>query len=240
MESGRRPGWLIDEVTAAGRENLDPEHVARYDSKMDAGAADEVVFLQAAGLNADSTVVDLGAGTGQFTRAVATCCRRVVAVDVSAVMLAALRANVEAAELANVEVVQAGFLTYEHEGAPADLVYSRLALHHLPDFWKGVALQRVHDMLRPGGLFRLSDVVYDFDPGEAAARIDAWCATATGDDEMDIGTDWARWELEEHVRDEHSTFRWLLEPMLERAGLVLDSADFSDGGVFARYLTRAV
>lgn len=240
MERGRRPGWLLDEVAAAGRENLDPEHVARYDSKMDAGATDEVAFLQAAGLNADSTVVELGSGTGQFTRAVATRCRRVVAVEVSPPMLAALRANIEAAELANVEVIQAGFLTYEHEGAPADVVYSRLALHHLPDFWKGVALERVHDMLRPGGLFRLSDVVYDFEPGEAVARIEAWCATSAADDDMDLDTDWARWELEEHVRDEHSTFRWLLEAMLERAGFVLDSAEFSADGIFARYLTRAI
>jgi hypothetical protein len=35
----RRPGWVLDELANAGRENLDPDHVARYDAKMDAGAA---------------------------------------------------------------------------------------------------------------------------------------------------------------------------------------------------------
>jgi hypothetical protein len=32
------PGWLLDEVASAGRENLDAGHVGRYDAKEDAGA----------------------------------------------------------------------------------------------------------------------------------------------------------------------------------------------------------
>lgn len=35
------PGWLLDEVANAGRENLDADHVSRYDSKEDAAATDE-------------------------------------------------------------------------------------------------------------------------------------------------------------------------------------------------------
>jgi hypothetical protein len=31
-----RPTWFIDELSYAGRENLDAEHVARYDGKEDA------------------------------------------------------------------------------------------------------------------------------------------------------------------------------------------------------------
>jgi hypothetical protein len=44
-------------------------------------------------------------------------------VDVSPIMLDRLREK--AAGLGNVDVVQAGFLSYEHSGAPADFVYSR-------------------------------------------------------------------------------------------------------------------
>jgi hypothetical protein len=40
------PGWLLDEVAIAGRENLDADHVSRYDSKMDAEAAEELVLLK--------------------------------------------------------------------------------------------------------------------------------------------------------------------------------------------------
>jgi ubiquinone/menaquinone biosynthesis C-methylase UbiE len=229
------PGWMLDEVAGAGRENLDGEHVRRYDGKEDAGAAEEVALLTAQGLGADSVLVDLGAGTGQLTLAAAPRCARVVAVDVSPVMLQILREKVTASGLGNIEVVQAGFLTYEHTGAAADIVYSRYALHHLPDAWKAIALTRMRRMLRPGGLLRLWDVVYDFDPQDAEQRLEAWCATG-GDG---IVGEWSRGEYEEHVRDEHSTFTWLLEPMIRRAGFEIEEAHHSDDGIFARYLLRA-
>jgi SAM-dependent methyltransferase len=227
------PSWFIDELRVAGRENLDPDHVGRYDGKEDADAAAEVALLRELGLARDSVVVELGAGTGQFSVAVAPECARLVAVDVSPVMLDRLRDK--AAGRGNVEIVQAGFLTYEHAGSPADFVYSRYALHHLPDFWKAVALDRLRRLLRPGGVLRLWDVVYDFAPSEAGERLEAWLATG-GDD---VEADWSRAELEEHVRDEHSTFTWILEPIIERAGFAIERAEHSPDGVFARYVLRA-
>jgi ubiquinone/menaquinone biosynthesis C-methylase UbiE len=233
-EPDRTPGWLLDEVANAGRENLDAGHVSRYDAKEDAGATDEVLFCSELGLTGESVVVEIGAGTGQFALAVAPVCARVVAVDVSPVMLKTLRAKIDQARLHSVEVVQAGFLTYEHQGGPADLVYSRYALHHLPDFWKAVALARIHQILRPGGVLRLWDVVYSFDPAEAEDRIEAWCSTG----KTTAYDGWSRAELEEHVRDEHSTFSWLLEPMIQRSGFAIEGAEYSDDGVFAKYVLR--
>jgi len=151
-------------------------------------------------------------------------------------MLSQLEAKLGELGLSNVEIAHAGFLTYDHAGAPADFVYSRLALHHLPDFWKALALDRVRRMLRPGGLFRLWDVVYDFEPADAEARIEAWCATA-GDA---VEGEWSRAEYEEHVRDEHSTFTWILEPMLERCGFQIEAAEHTSDGIFAKYLARAI
>lgn len=230
-----RASWVPDEVLTAGRENLDPGHVARYDRKEDAGAAEEVARLLRAGLAPDATVVDLGAGTGQLTLAIAPHVRRVVAVDVSPVMLERLRAKVTRAGVANVECVHAGFLTYEHHGAPAALVYSRYALHHLPDFWKAVALTRMAAMTAPGGWLRLWDVVYGFAPDETETTLERWFATAPADG---VDQEWTRAELEEHVRDEHSTFTWLLEPMIERAGFTIESATYSTDQISARYLCR--
>ena len=228
--------WWLDERAHAGREHFDEEHARRYDAKMDAGADEEIRLLQAAGeLGPDSCVVDLGAGSGQFSLAVAAVCRRVVAVDVSPVMLGRLREKLDAAGLDNVETVDAGFLTYEHAGAPADLVYSRYALHHLPDFWQGIALQRIAGMLRAGGLLRLSDVVYSFGPDEAEERIEAWIAETMA---ADVEGGWTRAELAEHVRDEHSTYTWLLEPMLDRAGFDVVDARYSASGMDAQYLCR--
>src|SRR5947209_3257346 len=88
---------------------------------------------------ATDTFLDLGAGTGLIALAAAHVCRRVVAVDVSAPMLEHLRSRVTQLGIANVECVHGGFLTYQQQGQPADFVHSRNALHHLPDFWKGIA-----------------------------------------------------------------------------------------------------
>jgi ubiquinone/menaquinone biosynthesis C-methylase UbiE len=230
----RTPGWLIDELSCAGRENVDAEHVARYDAKEDASAASEVALLDRLGLTGESVVVEFGAGTGQFTVEVARSCGRVVAVDVSRPMLAALEAKVDELGLANVEVVCAGFLTYEHTREPADFIYSRYALHHLPDFWKALALARMREVLRVGGVLRLWDVVYDFDPAEAVGRVEAWCATGGAT----VDGAWGRAELEDHVREEHSTFTWLLEPMFERCGFEIAERECSEDGIFASYVLR--
>ncbi len=234
MVTGSEP-WVPDELGMAGRENLDRDHVLRYDDKEDGHAADEVATLLALGLPVRPTVIDLGAGTGQFTLAVAPYARRVVAVDVSPVMLERLAAKVAGAAARNVELVRAGFLTYEHTGERADVVYSRYALHHLPDFWKTVALRRIAELLEPGGVLRLVDVVYHFDVADAATVLERWMRENASDA---VGDGWTRAELEEHVRDEHSTFTWLLEPMLGRAGFTIDDAVYSGDRMVAAYVCR--
>ena len=229
--------WALREATTAGRENLDPVHALDYDRKENASADVEVELLKRLGLSKTSEVVDFGAGTGQFTLAAASIAARVVAVDISPVMLTVLKNKVREASLENVDVVQSGFLTYQHAGAPADFVYSRFALHHLPDLWKAIALGRVRQITRPGGVLRLWDVVYNCSPQDAESRLVAWCATLPREDQ---GGGWARADIEEHIRDEHSTFTWLLEPMMERSGFQIDRAEYSSDGIFAQYIARAV
>lgn len=232
----RIASWFPHELGMAGRENLDPGHVARYDGKMDAEAEAEVALLSGLGLSPASTLLEFGPGTGQFTIAAAQRCARVCAVDVSPPMLQRLSEKLTAQGLGNVELVEAGFLSYAHRGAPADFVYSRFALHHLPDFWKATALLRVRAMLRPGGVFRLWDVIYDFPLEEARDRIEAWCAMGG----EGVEGEWSRAEMEEHVRDEHSTFTWLLEPMLAQAGFEIFDVTRSPDRFESKYLLRAV
>ncbi|MEO5899582.1 MAG: class I SAM-dependent methyltransferase, partial [Ilumatobacteraceae bacterium] len=177
------------------------------------------------------TVVDMGAGTGVFAMAAATHVGRVIAVDVSLAMLAVLRER--AATAGNVEVVAAGWVSYMHDGPPADAVFSRNALHQIPDFWKGVALTRVAEMLRPGGILRLHDLIYDFEPADARVRMDAWFAGAVDDP----ARGWTAAELAEHVRIEHSTYRWLFEPLLEHAGFEILDVEYRRG-VYGAYTCR--
>ena len=223
------PGWYPDEAGLAGPEHLDPAYVAGYDHKAGEAAREDSAWLQGLGLPIGATVVDMGAGTGAFALAAATLGYRVIAVDISAEML---RMAARKAGAHSVEFIHAGLLTYEHRGQPADMVYSRNALHHLPDFWKAVALRRMASMLRPGGLLKLRDIVFSFDPGETDRAIERWLAEAP---ETPAGG-WTRAELETHLRAEFSTFTWLMELMLERCGFSIREAHYSDSGIFADYL----
>jgi trans-aconitate methyltransferase len=160
--------WVPDELNWAGREHLDPDVVAGYDNK--AGPAripEDIETLRKLGLNSSSLVLDMGAGTGSFAAAVAPHCRRVVAIDVSHEMVA-LVAN-KTRHLPNARVERAGFLTYRHREEPAEFVYSRNSLHHLPDLWKVVALQRVKELMAPEGTLFLRDILLRR-AGRAAVR----------------------------------------------------------------------
>jgi ubiquinone/menaquinone biosynthesis C-methylase UbiE len=225
------PNWFPDELAHAGSEHLDPDYVEGYDDKAATDPDEDVILLRDLGLNESTTLVDLGAGTGTFALAAAPFCRRVVAADVSAAMLRQVRTKAERLGLANVECVRAGFLSYEHQGEPATFVYSRNALHHLPDFWKAIALRRIAAMLRPGGVFRLRDLVYSFAPAEADQHVEPWLAYAAADP----ARGWTRAELETHLREEFSTFDWLLEPMLQRAGFAIRDVEHAPSRIYSAY-----
>ncbi len=211
--------WRLDERAYAGPEHLDEHYVEGYERKAGYDPRADIAELRRYGLGDGSVVVDLGAGTGAFTAAAAACGAHVTAVDVSPVMVATLQARIVGEQLTNVSVVHAGFLSYEHTGAAADIVFTRHALHQIPDFWKAFALTRMAAMLRPGGILRVADLIYDIEPGGVPALVDDWIAGATDD----TTRGWTAPELAEHVRTEHGTFRWLFEPMLEHAGFeILD------------------
>jgi ubiquinone/menaquinone biosynthesis C-methylase UbiE len=215
---------MLDEMAHAGPEHLDEAFIAGFDRKQ--GYPDpsaDIEAFKAHGLGGSSVVVDLGTGTGQFALPAAWHFGTVIAVDVSAAMLAAVREKAAgiSAPLPPLQYVQGGFLSY-FPGAPVDGVYTRHALHQIPDFWKALALTRVAAMLRPGGVLRLRDLVYDFTPAEAGDVFDRWLAAAAADPAAGYTTaDYA-----EHIRAEHSTFRWLLEPMLAVAGFEITAVSY--------------
>lgn len=219
------PSWFLDEVKHAGAEHLDDEYVAAYDVKSATDWSDQIGELLRLGIGPDSTVVDLGAGTGTFAEAIRPHVKRVVAVDVSPAMVRELRAR-------GFDAAHAGFLTYEHSGEPADLVLSRNALHHLPDFFKTLALERIASMLRPSGVLVLQDLIFSFEPGNARAAVDRWLAAAT----TDPAKGWTADQLAEHVRTEFSTYTWLLEPMLDRAGFDIHERHLSASEIYTRYV----
>jgi ubiquinone/menaquinone biosynthesis C-methylase UbiE len=225
--------WVIDELDYAGPEHLDPDFVSGYDRKQGFPPVDPdlQVLDELGALGPECTAVDLGTGTGRFAIAAASRCRRVVAADVSTAMLAHVQQSAESAGvLPRLECVRAGFLSYEHRGPRADAVYTRNALHQLPDFWKGLALHRIAGILRPGGVLRLHDLVYDFTPAEAPQVLEEWMSAAS----KDPAEGYTREDFTTHVRTEFSTYSWLLERLLSAAGFRIDSREVA-GRIYATY-----
>lgn len=222
--------WLFDEVAHAGAEHLDPNQVANYDEKIPFDPSEEIELLKKHGLSIDDTIVDFGTGTGTFPIAVADHCGRVVGIDIAGTMLDVAHEKVKANEVQNVELVNDGWLTYDHAGAPASFVFSKNTLHHLPDFWKIEALKTVGDILDEGGIFRLRDLVYSFDPADSQGAIATWL------DGME-STQFTEGELHRHFREEFSTYGFVLESMLEQTGFEILNATYRDG-FYASYTCR--
>ncbi len=192
------------------------------------GEIEEVLdFLD---LQPDQSVLEIGTGTGEFALAAARCCTRVYAVDLSPGMLRYAEKKAQMRGVANVEFLPGGFLTYRHEGAPLHAIVSQIALHHLPDFWKQIALLRMAEMLAEGGKLCLRDVVYSFDPAKHGEFLDEFISKAA----EKAGPQFAR-SICEHVRNEYSTMDWIMRGMIERAGFKIEKATHSQG-FFALYL----
>ncbi len=96
--------------------------------------------------------------------------------------------------------------------------------HHLPDFWKQIGLRRVAHMLKPGGRFYLFDVVFPSDPPDLAPQSEQWVAAMAAA----AGPEFAA-EVETYISDEHSTYDWVLEGMVARAGFSIDSVNYRNG-----------
>jgi len=222
-----KPNWFYDETKHSGVDYSDPAQVAVYDDrhqKFRDYKKEAEAILRAVKIEPEDTVIDLGVGTGAFSLNAAPHCKTIYAVDVSPVMLAYTRQKAELAGLTNLVFCQGGFLTYEHQGPKVDAVVSVAVLHHLPDFWKFVGLGRVAKMLRPGGRFYLFDVVFPSDLKDYETRFGNWISSMT----RMVGADFAT-EAEAHIRDEYSTYDWVMEGYLTRAGFLIDETNYTDG-----------
>jgi hypothetical protein len=111
-----------------------------------------------------------------------------------------------------------------------DAVVTQIALHHLPDFWKQIALLRIFDMLNEGGKFCLRDVVYSFDPRDQEKFFGEFISKASGKG----GPEFAA-RILDHIKKEYSTMDWIMQGMIERAGFEITRLEHSHG-FFGLYL----
>jgi SAM-dependent methyltransferase len=111
-------------------------------------------------------VLDVAAGTGHLSRAIAPHVQRVVAVDLTPEMLAQGQREAEQAGLTNLVFEQGVAEHLPYPDAAFDLVVSRFSLHHFADA-RG-PLQEMVRVCRPGGRVAVIDLVSPNDPPVAA------------------------------------------------------------------------
>jgi ubiquinone/menaquinone biosynthesis C-methylase UbiE len=210
------PEWHYDESRHVGidyslsdaADAYEKEHSVFRDYDRETAMA-----IEALGLGARSNVLDMGCGTGGYALRLAKQCNRVYAVDISQSMLSIASRKAARENMTNITFVNKGLLTYVHQGEELDAAISALSLHHLPDFWKMIALKRLHDMLRPGGQLFLLDVVFCFEADDYRNGIEEWLR------EMKRrGGDKIMRENSIHIKEEFSTWDWIVREMLIRAG----------------------
>lgn len=223
--------WQYDEFKQVGTDYNSAAEVEIYDSRhanfRDIEAENNKILAELQIKDGD-LLIDFGSGTGTFVIQAARRCASVHAVDVSQPMLDWAATKAAEAGITNIQFHHAGFLTNGHQASSADAVVTTFALHHLPDFWKGIALQRVNAMLKPGGRLYLRDVIVE--EAHALANIAAFIdklATAGGQRLQE--------DSERHFRDEYSTYDWVMDGLLSRAGFTIDSKQM-EGGVIGTYL----
>jgi 2-polyprenyl-3-methyl-5-hydroxy-6-metoxy-1,4-benzoquinol methylase len=165
-------------------------------------------------------IADIGCGNGVLATEAALIGAEVDAIDISPAMLAL--AKIYASDRrAPVRTQSAGLLSFAFEPNSYDLIVSEFTLHHLPDFWKAVAMARIFAALKPGANFYLRDIVFASMPDGRERSVEQWADFHVNNHGF------ARDSVIAHMRDEYSTFGWVMERMLTEVGFTLISADYN-------------
>ncbi len=152
-------------------------YVAGADLKLGCGLPTEF-----AGISTGQTVVDLGSGAGNdcfVARAIVGPSGRVIGVDFSDDMIQLARENASQPGLANVEFVKGEIESIPLDDATADVVVSNCVMNLVPN--KQQAFAEIRRILKPGGHFSISDIVYvGWMPEEIRAVADLYTGCVSG------------------------------------------------------------
>jgi tRNA (cmo5U34)-methyltransferase len=174
----RLPAWLTGEAEGRDRrEDVDVQFRFEPDTYLamirhDVPVYDEIQLAvgDAAAGGDVRRILDLGAGTGQTSRAVLEHhpTAALVLMDESAEMLTAARVVLTDDQ---VEQAVVGDLLGPLPDGPFDLVVSALAIHHLRGTAKRDLFVRIRPLLGPTGRFVMADLVVPEDPNDAVTPL---------------------------------------------------------------------
>jgi len=207
--------WYYNERRQVGLDSAVASIYDRHDdSDLRARAA-----LTMLGVKPGWRVADIGCGNGVLATEAALMGAEVDAIDISPAMLALAKVYARDRK-ASVRTQPAGLLSFAYRPNSYDLIVSEFTLHHLPDFWKAVALSRILAALKPGANFYLRDIVFVSMPDGSERDVGEWAEFNINNHEFE------RDSVVTHMRDEYSTFGWVIERMLTEVGFTLVSADY--------------
>ncbi|MEW5923353.1 MAG: class I SAM-dependent methyltransferase [Candidatus Zixiibacteriota bacterium] len=230
--SSKNPEWFYDEMKQVGVDFDSVEQVEKYDREaavVRKPEAEAAGIANAVGLQSHQVVLEFGSGTGEIAIQLAGKCRKVIAADVSGTMLKYAEQKARDGSVTNIEFLHTGFLNYRKQ-EDVDVILTQIALHHLPDFWKMIAIQNMYDALKDGGRLLLRDSILSFDTKDYINLMNGFILMA----EKYAGSNKAR-EMVLNIREEYPTFDWAIEEMLKRAGFRIDSVE-RHGGYFATFV----
>jgi len=126
-------------------------------SAVHAGGEDLRRLVEAAALTGRERVLDAGTGAGHTALALAPLAAEVVALDLSAAMLAQGAAQAAERQLTNLCFVTGDVEAPDFPAASFDRIVTRYSAHHWPQ--PGRALAAFRRLLKPGGYLLLADIV---------------------------------------------------------------------------------
>jgi 2-polyprenyl-3-methyl-5-hydroxy-6-metoxy-1,4-benzoquinol methylase len=207
--------WYYNERRQVGLDSAVASIYDRHDDN-DLRARAALAML---GVQKGWRVADIGCGNGVLATEAALMGAEVDAIDISPAMLALAKVYARDRK-ARVRTQPAGLLSFAYQPNSYDLIVSEFTLHHLPDFWKAVALSRIFAALKPGANFYLRDIVFVSMPDGSERDVAEWA-------EFNINNhDFEHDSVVTHMRDEYSTFGWVIERMLTETGFTLVAADY--------------
>jgi ubiquinone/menaquinone biosynthesis C-methylase UbiE len=230
----QNPRWYYDELKQVGVDYTDIEEVKVYDlhmQKLRDIESESKSIRELLKIKNNDSVLEIGTGTGELALNISAHCKRVVAIDISKTMIHFARMKAENQNKKNIQFCNAGFLTYDNQSELFDVIVTQLALHHLPDYWKMMALKRIYSMLKEDGKLYLRDVVFP----SKIQDYDSYFTNIIADLNKSARNKAAE-ETEIHIKDEFSTLDWIMEGLLKTAGFQIENIQ-SDGFI-ASYLCK--
>ncbi len=229
--------WIYDESNHVGVDYSQKDNVSIYDDQMESFRDYEneaKIFIEKIGVSEPKnlTAIDMGCGTGAFSIHASKYLKKIYAVDVSEEMLKIAKSKAKMNKIDNIDFYNSGFLQFQPT-EKIDIIHTKWAFHHLPDYWKQAGLLNMNKMLKPGGVLFLTDFVFKFDP-DYEKNTDALLEELAKDFSKDFVE-----ETKEHIRDEYSTFDWILQGLIERAGFNIEKVNTEDS-LASEYFCRKI